>query len=75
MGSQKFTILRLKILRLREILESDDFDKTEVNLKYQDKEKIKEAAIKMNKVLEHVKVTGFKHCRNVIQAAMRIVAK
>ena len=75
MGSQKFTILRLKILRLREILESDDFDKTEVNLKYEDKEKIKEEAIKMNKVLEHVKVTGFKNCRNVIQAAMRIVAK
>ena len=75
MGSQKFTILRLKILRLREILESDDFDKTEVNLKYEDKEKIKEEAIKMNKVLEHVKVTGFKQCRNVIQAAMRIVAK
>ena len=75
MGFQKFTILRLKILRLREILESDDFDKTEVNLKYEDKEKIKEEAIKMNKVLEHVKVTGFKQCRNVIQAAMRIVAK
>ena len=60
-------------LRLREALEGDDFGKTEVNLKYGDKEKIKEEVIKMNKVLEHVKITGFTHCRNVIQAAMRIV--
>ena len=29
----------------------------------------------MNKVLEHVKITGFTHRRNVIQAAMRIVGK
>ena len=29
----------------------------------------------MNKVLEHVKITGFTHCRNVIQAAMRIVGE
>ena len=36
-------------------------------------EKIKNKVIKMNKVLEHVKITGFVHCRNVIQAAMRIV--
>ena len=27
----------------------------------------------MNKVLEHVKITGFRHCRNVIQAAMKKV--
>ena len=29
----------------------------------------------MNKVLQRVKVTGFTHCRNVTQAAMRIVGK
>ena len=43
-----------------------------VILKYGDKEKMKEV-IKMNKVLEHVKITGFRHCRNVIQAAMKKV--
>ena len=47
----------------------------EVNLKYGDKEKIKEEVIKINKVLEHVKITGFTHCRNVIQAAMKIVGE
>ena len=38
-------------------------------------EKIKEEVIKMNKVLEHVKIRGFTHCRNVIQATMRIVGE
>ena len=66
---------RDRLLRLREALEGDDFGKTEVNLKYGDKEKIKEEVIKMNKVLEHVKITGFTHYRNVIQAAMRIVGE
>ena len=66
---------RERILRLREPLEGDNFGKTEVNLKYGDKEKIKEELIKMNKVLEHVKTKGFTHCRNVIQAAMRIVGE
>ena len=66
---------RDRLLRLREALEGDDFGKTEVNLKYGDKEKIKEEVIKMNKVLEHVKITGFTHCRNVIQAAMKIVGE
>ena len=33
---------REKLLRLREALEGDDFGKTEVNLKYGDKRKIKE---------------------------------
>ena len=66
---------RNMLLRLRETLEGDDFGKTEVNLKYGDKEKIKEEVIKMNKVLEHVKITGFTHCRNVIQAAMKIVGE
>ena len=46
-----------------------------MNLKYGDKEKIKEEVIKMNKVLEHVKITGFPHCKNVIQAEMRIVGE
>ena len=64
-----------RLLRLREALEGNDFGKTEVNLKYGDKEKIKEEVIKMNKVLEHVKITGFTHCRNVIQAAMKIVGE
>ena len=62
---------RNRLLRLREALEGDDFGKTEVNLKYGDKEKIKEEVIKMNEVFEHVKITGFTHCRNVIQAAKR----
>ena len=44
-----------------------------VNLKYGDKEKLTKKVIKMNKVLEHVKITGFTHCRKVIQARMRIV--
>ena len=66
---------RDRFLRLRESLEVDDFDKREVNLKYGDKEQIKEEVIKMNKVLEHVKITGFTHCRNVIQAAMKIVGE
>ena len=66
---------RDRLLRLREALEGDDFGKTEVNLKYGDKEKIKEEVTKMNKVLEHVKITGFTHCRNVIQAAMRIAGE
>ena len=47
----------------------------EVNLKYGDKEKINKEVLKMNKVLEHVKITGFTHWRNVIQAAMRIVGE
>ena len=65
---------RDRFLRLREALEGNDFGKMEVNLKYGDKEKIKEEVIKMN-VLEHVKITGFTHCRNVIQAAMKIIGK
>ena len=60
-------------MRLREALEGNDFGKTEVNLKYGDKEKIKEEIIKMKKLLEHVKITRFTHCRNVIQATMKIV--
>ena len=66
---------RDRLFRLREAFEGDDFGKMEVNLKYGDKEKIKEEVIKMNKVLEHVKITGFTHCRNVIQAAMKIVGE
>ena len=66
---------RNRLLRLRETLEGDDFGKTKVNLKYGDKEKIKEVVIKMNKVLEHVKITSFTHCRNVIQAAMKKVGE
>ena len=66
---------RDRLLRLIEALKGDDFGKTEVNVRYGDKEKIKEEVIKMNKVLEHVKITGFKHCRNVIQATMRIVGE
>ena len=64
---------RNRLLRLRETLEGDDFGKTEVNLKYGDKEKIKEEIVKMKKLLEHVKITGFTHCRNVRQATMKIV--
>ena len=66
---------RDRLLRLREALEGDYFGKTEVDLKYGDKEIIKKEVIKVNKVLEHVKITGFAHCRNVIQAAMKIVGE
>ena len=31
--------------------------------------------IKINKVLEHVKIIGFSHFRNVIQEEMRIIAE
>ena len=61
------------LLRLKKALEDNDFVKTEVNLKYGDKEKLMEEVIKMNKVIDHVKITGFTHCRKVIQAAMRFV--
>ena len=66
---------RNRLLRLKEALEGDDFGKTKVNLKYGDKEKNKKELIKMNKKLEHVKIKGFTHCRNVIKAAMRIVGE
>ena len=46
-----------------------------MNLKYGDKGKIKEEVIKINKVLQHVKITGFKYFRNVIQAAMKIAGE
>ena len=64
-----------RLFRLREALEGDDFGKLEVSLKDGDKEKIKKDVIKMNKVLQHVKITAFTHCRNVIQAAMKIVGE
>ena len=54
-------------------MEGDDFGKTEVNLKVLETEKIKEEVIKMKKVLKHVKITGFTHCRNVMQAVMKII--
>ena len=66
---------RNRLLRLREALEGDEFGKTKVNLKYGDKGKINEEVIKMNKVLEHIKITGFTHCRNVMQAAVKIVGQ
>ena len=66
---------RNRLLRLRETLEGDDFGKTKVNLKYGDKEKINEEVIKMNKVLDHIKITGFTHCKNVMQAAVKIVGE
>ena len=50
---------RDRLLRLREALEGNDFGKMEVNLKYGDKEEIKEEVININMVLEHVKSTGF----------------
>ena len=56
-------------------MEDNDSGETEVNLKYGDREKLKEKVIKMNKMLEHVKITGFTHCRNVIQAAMKFVGE
>ena len=39
------------------------------------KGKFRKKFIKINKVLEHVKITGFTHCRNVIQPAMKIVGE
>ena len=64
---------RDRLLILREALGGDDFGKTEMNLKYGDNEKINEEVIKINKALECVKSTGFGHCRNATQAAIRIV--
>ena len=58
------------LLKLREASENNDFGKMEVNLNYVDKEKLKEEVIKRNKVLEHVKITGLTHYRNVMQAAI-----
>ena len=52
---------RNRLLRLKEALENDNFDKA--TLKYGDKEKLREEGIKLNKVLEHVKITGFTHFR------------
>ena len=46
-----------------------------MELKYGDKEKFKEEVIKISKLLEHVKITGLAHYRNVIQAAMRLVGE
>ena len=57
---------RDRFLRMRETLEGDDLDKTEGNRKYGRKEKIKEEVLKMDKVLEHVKITAFIHSNNVI---------
>ena len=54
---------RDRLLRLREVLQDNDFGKTELNQKYGDKEKLKEQVIKMNVMLEVIKVTGFTHCR------------
>ena len=56
-------------------MEGDEFGKTKVNLEYGDKAKIKEEVIKTNKVLEYAKITGITHCRNVIQASMKIVGE
>ena len=64
-----------RLLRLWEALENNDFGKTEVKLKYGDKENPTEEVIKMNKVLENVKITGFTYCRSIIQAAMKIVGE
>ena len=62
-------------MRLREALERNNFGKTEKNLQYWNKEEIKEKVIRMNKMLQHVNITGFTHCRNVIQATMRITGE
>ena len=53
-------------LRLREALENNNFGKTEVNLKHGEKEKLREEVIKLSKMLEDVKITGFVHYGNVI---------
>ena len=37
--------------------------------------KNEEEVIKMNKVLEHVKITGFTHFRNAIPATMKIAGE
>ena len=61
---------------MRETLEGDDLGETKGNRKYGHNEKVKEEVLKMNKVLEHVKITTFTHCNNAIQAAaIRIVGE
>ena len=56
-------------------MESDDSGKTKVNLKYGDKEEIKKEVIKVSKVLEDVKITGFTNCRNFRQGATKIAGE
>ena len=51
------------LLRSREAFKDYYLGKTEVNPKCRDKEKIKEEVIKMNNLLERVKITGCTHCR------------
>ena len=61
---------------MRETLEGDDLGEMKGNRKYGHNEKVKEEVLKMNKVLEHVKITTFTHCNNAIQAAaIRIVGE
>ena len=57
------------------MLRDNGADKKEISLTYRDKDRLKEEVIRMNKVLDHVKITGITHCRNVIEAVTKIVGK
>ena len=60
---------RDRLLRSREALQNNNFGKTEVKVKYTNKEKLK-----LSKPLEDVKIS-FTHCGNVIQGTVRVVGE
>ena len=60
---------RDRLLRSREALQNNNFGKTEVKVKYTNKEKLK-----LSKLLEDVKIS-FTHCGNVIQGTVRVVGE
>ena len=68
-------IMRDRLRSVRHALEDNVLDKKENNLKYTDKEKLKEEFIGMNMVLEHVKIIGITQCKNVMEAVMRIAGE
>lgn len=57
------------------MLRDNGADKKEISLTYRDKDRLKEEVIRMDKVLDDVKITGITHCRNVIEAVTKIVGK
>lgn len=59
-------IERDRLLRVRQALKDNGLVKKEINLTYTDIQKLKQKVIRMNKLLEHVKITGIIQYRNMI---------
>ena len=59
-------IERDRLLRVRQALKDNGLVKKEINLTYTDLQKLKQKVIRMNKLLEHVKITGIIQYRNMI---------